>query len=122
MPRITADLYRAVVESDIGVRHAVVLVHPIRVQSKIGREHVFIPLQLFSTFNIEIPTVEHGIQPLGFGQILQRMIADKYLFDIFQFICEHIERDRTALLTNESVDVYRTVSEIPVIAEAAQVI
>ena len=122
MPGIAADLHRAIVESHICVRHAVIFIYPIRIQRDIRSEYVLVPLQLFCTFDIEIPTVKNSIQAFGLGQVLQRMITYKYLLDIFKFVRKHIECDRSPLFADERVYVYGTVPEIPVVAQATQII
>ena len=50
------------------------------------------------------------------------MTADKSLLCIFQFIREHIECNRAALLEYESTYIKRTVSVVPVASEVAEVV
>ena len=122
LTRIGAYLYRTVIQRNIRIRHTVVFVYPIRIKRKVAHKNVLVPIIRFGALYIVIPTVKHGIESFRFGNILQRMISDKDLRSIFQFVGEHIESHCSALFEAQRVDVECAVAEVPVFAGCAQII
>ena len=121
VPRIGSDLHRSVVENHIGVRNAVVFVYPSGIQRNVRCKYVRVPIQFFGAVNVIIPAVKYGIVSLRLGKILQRMIADKYLFDVLHLIGEHIESHFAPFFADERVDVESAVTEKPILSDAPQI-
>ena len=121
--RIGTDFHGTIIQNNICIGNPVILIDPFGIEGDfISVEFICIVLVFFREGIIIIPAVEHGIQSFRFRQFLQGMSLNKQALQVVQFVGEHIIGDLAPFFQQQSAEIQRTKTIIPVTARIAQII